>query len=77
MTDNELEEFRYDIAVQIVEDSSKSIQFAWAVDRVLSQISNATQEELVQMAPSEVHKRERVSLKNHLRKKRTKGEGFK
>jgi len=59
MTENELEEFRYDIAHALLSKMSKGSQFQYALDRMLQLISLYDEEELVAIAPSTVVKQKK------------------
>ena len=56
MTDSELEEFRYDVAHALLSKMNKGSQFQYALDKMLELIKDATEDELCEMAPSEVIK---------------------
>ena len=66
MTENELEEFRYDVAHALLKRMSKGTLFQVALDRMLFLISDATEEELSKMVPQLVKKQ----------KKKNKAKGF-
>ena len=66
MTENELEEFRYDVAHALLKRMSKGTLFQVALDRMLFLISDATEQELCDMAPASVTKQ----------KKKNKAKGF-
>ena len=68
MTDSQLEEFRYDVAHYLLSKMSKGSQFQIALDRVLKQIEHCTEEELAEMAPSELPK--------HRKQRDKKAKGF-
>ena len=68
MTDSELEEFRYDVAFALLKGMSKGSQFQYALDKMLELIQNKTEDELCEMAPSEVIK--------HKKPKDKRGKGF-
>ena len=59
MTDSQLEEFRYDVAHALLKQMSKGSQFQYALDRMLYLIKDRTEDELCEMAPSEVIKHKR------------------
>ena len=54
MTDSQLEELRYDVAHALLKQMSKGSQFQYALDKMIELIQHATEEELCEMAPSEV-----------------------
>ncbi len=54
MTDSQLEELRYDVAYALLKQMSKGSQFQYALDKMIELIQHATEEELCEMAPSEV-----------------------
>ena len=54
MTDSQLEELRYDVAYSLLKQMSKGSQFQYALDKMIELIQHATEEELCEMAPSEV-----------------------
>jgi|TARA_B100000902_G_C26497632_1_gene522380 hypothetical protein len=54
MSENELEEFRYDVAHALLSRMSKGSQFQYALDKVVESISDATEQELCEMAPDVV-----------------------
>ena len=56
MTDSQLEEFRYDVAHALLKQMSKGSQYQYALDKMLELIKDATEDELCEMAPSEVVK---------------------
>ena len=60
MTESELEEFRYDVAHALLKQMSKGAQFQFALDRVLQNISDLSEQELREMAPSNVTKKTRA-----------------
>ena len=68
MTDSQLEEFRYDVAHALLKQMSKGSQYQYALDKMLELIQNKTEEELCEMAPSEVIK--------HKKPKNKRGKGF-
>ena len=68
MTDSQLEEFRYDVAYALLKQMSKGSQFQYALDKMIELIQHATEEELCEMAPSEVVK--------HKKSKDKKRKGF-
>ena len=56
MTDSQLEEFRYDVAHALLSRMSKGSQYQYALDKMLELIEDKTEDELCEMAPSEVIK---------------------
>ena len=52
MTDNEREEFVYDIASHVLSNISKAGLMAMAIDRVSDILLRKSDEELLEMAPS-------------------------
>ena len=56
MTDSQLEEFRYDVAHALLKQMSKGSQYQYALDKMLELIQHNTEDELCEMAPSEVIK---------------------
>ena len=56
MTDSQLEEFRYDVAHALLKQMSKGSQYQYALDKMLELIQNKTEDELCDIAPSEVIK---------------------
>ena len=51
MTENELEEFRYDVATEILKDANETLRYHLAHDRVMWLISEKTEQELRDMIP--------------------------
>jgi len=70
VTENELEELRYDVAHYLLSKMSKGSQFQYALDRML-QLCDHYDEEGLKKILSE----SKTDMKNHLKKK-TKGGGF-
>ena len=70
MTENELEELRYDVAHYLLSKMSKGSQFQYALDRMI-QLCDHYDEEGLKKILSE----SKTNMKNHLKKK-TKGGGF-
>jgi len=52
MTDNEREEFAYDLANHFLSNTSKSGIFAMAIDRICDILLKKSDEELIAIAPS-------------------------
>ena len=69
MTENEREEFIYDLAVHHLNKTSKAGIFAHAVDRMCDLLAKNSDEQLISMAPDNLH----VVKK---KKKTKKGKGF-
>ena len=63
MTDSQLEEFRYDVAHALLKNMSKGSQFQYALDKMIELIQYATEDELCEMAPSEVIKHKKPKHK--------------
>ena len=70
MTENELEELRYDVAHYLLSKMSKGSQFQYALDRMLQLCDHYDEEEL-----KKILSESKTDMKNHLKKK-TKGGGF-
>ena len=70
MTDSQLEEFRYDVAHALLKQMSKGSQYQYALDKMLELIKDATEDELCEMAPSEVVKHKKPKDKTK------RGKGF-
>ena len=70
MTDSELEEFRYDVAHALLSKMSKGSQYQYALDKMIELLEDATEDELCEMAPSEVIKHKKP------KDKRKGGKGF-
>ena len=68
MNEKELEEFRYDVAFALLKGMSKGSQFQYALDKMIELLEDATEDELCEMAPSEVIK--------HKKPKDKRGKGF-
>ena len=64
MNKNELEEFRYDVATALLKQMSKGSVWHHAHDRMMQLISNATEQELCDMAPSTVIKQKKPKKKD-------------
>ena len=71
MTDNELEEFRYDIAHALLSKMSKGSQFQYALDRMIQLIALYEYEDLMEIAPAELWAEKKKKPKD--RPKRGKG----
>ena len=71
MNKNELEELRYDVAHYLLSKMSKGSQFQYALDRMI-QLCDQYDEEGLKKILSE----SKTDMKNHLKKKKTKGGGF-
>ena len=59
LSDNELEEFRYDVAHALLSKMSKGTQFQYALDRMLQLMSLYDEEKLCEIAPSTVTKQKK------------------
>ena len=59
MTDNEREEFIFDLANHILSKSTRAGVWAMAVDRVCDVLSSRTDEELFDIAPSNLIKKDK------------------
>ena len=59
MTDNEREEFIFDLANHILSKSTRAGVWAMAVDRVSDLLSTRTDKELFEMAPSNLIKKDK------------------
>ena len=62
MTQDEREEFIFDLAVHKVKKLSQAGVFAMAVDQMCSLLSRETEEHLIEIAPSNLYK---VDKKKH------------
>jgi len=71
MTPNEIEELRYDVARYLLSKMSKGSQFQYALDRMIQLCDNYDEEKL-----KEILSGSKTDMKNHLKKKKTKGGGF-
>ena len=71
MTENELEELRYDAAHYLLSKMSKGSQFQYALDRMI-QLCDHYDEKGLKKILSE----SKTDMKNHLKKKKSKGGGF-
>ncbi len=56
MTDSQLEEFRYDVAHALLKQMSKGSQFQFALDHMLDKLADKSEQQLCEMAPSNVIK---------------------
>ena len=68
MTQDEREEFIFDLAVHRVKQLSQAGVFAMAVDQMCSLLSHETEEQLLKIAPANLYKQDK--------KKHTKAKGF-
>ena len=73
MTDNQREEFVYDIANHYVERTSKAGLTAMAIDRMMDLLLTKSDAELIAMAPPEL---EMVSERKKEKRNREKPAGF-
>ena len=64
MTENELEEFRYDVAHALLSRMSKGSQFQYALDRMIQLMALYSEEELCEAAPPEVFKQKKPKQKD-------------
>ena len=72
MTENELEELWYDVAHYLLSKMSKGSQFQYALDRMLQLCDHYDEEEMKKILAQD----SKTSMKNHLRKKKSRGGGF-
>ena len=68
---NELDELRYDVAHYLLSKMSKGSQFQYALDRMLQLCDHYDEEGL-----KEILSESKTDMKNHLKKKKSRGEGF-
>ena len=68
MTQNEREEFIFDLAVHRVKKLSHAGVFAMAVDQMCSLLANESEERLIEIAPANLYIQDK--------KKHTKAKGF-
>ena len=71
MKKDDLEELRYDVAHYLLSKMSKGSQFQYALDRMLQLCDQYDEKGL-----KEILSESKTDMKNHLRKKKTKGGGF-
>ena len=71
MNEKELEELRYDVAHYLLSKMSKGSQFQYALDRMLQLCDHYDEEGL-----KEILSESKTDMKNHLKKKKSKGKGF-
>ena len=71
MNKNELEELRYDVAHYLLSKMSKGAQFQYALDRMIQLCDHYDEEGL-----KEILSESKPDMKNHLKKKKSKGGGF-
>ncbi len=71
MDKNELEELRYDVAHYLLSKMSKGSQFQYALDRMLQLCDSYDEEGL-----KEILSESKTDMKNHLKKKKSRGGGF-
>ena len=64
MSENELEEFRYDVAHALLSKMSKGTQFQYALDRMLQLMSLYDEEKLCEISPSTVTKQKKPKDKS-------------
>ncbi len=72
MDKKELEELRYDVANYLLSNMSKGAQYQYALDKMLQLCDQYDEEEMKKILANQSKK----SMKNHLRKKKTRGGGF-
>ena len=72
MNKNELEELRYDVAHYLLSKMSKGSQFQYALDRMLQLCDHYDEKQLKEI----LSESSKTNMKNHLRKKKTRGVGF-
>ena len=66
MTQNEREEFIFDIAVHKVKQLSQSGVFAMAVDQMCALLANESEKRLIEIAPANLYKQDK---KKHIKTK--------
>tara|TARA_B100000900_G_C20496622_1_gene681906 strand:+ start:656 stop:871 length:216 start_codon:yes stop_codon:yes gene_type:complete len=71
MGENELEELRYDVAHYLLSKMNKGSQFQYALDRMIQLCDNYSEKEL-----KDILSESKTDMKNHLKKKKTRGGGF-
>jgi len=71
MDKKELEELRYDVAHYLLSRMSKGSQFQYALDRMLQLCDHYDEEGL-----KEILSESKTDMKDHLKKKKSKGVGF-
>ena len=71
MTENELEELRYDVAHYLLSRMSKGSQFQYALDRMIQLCDHYDEAGL-----KEILSESKTDMKVHLKKKKSKGVGF-
>ena len=71
MDKNELDELRYDVAHYLLSKMSKGSQFQYALDRMLQLCDHYDEEGL-----KEILSESKTDMKNHLKKKKSRGGGF-
>ena len=72
MNKKELEELRYDVAHYLLSRMSKGSQFQYALDKMLQLCDHYDEKELKEI----LSESSKTNIKNHLRKKKTRGGGF-
>ncbi len=72
MNKKELEELRYDVAHYLLSRMSKGSQFQYALDKMLQLCDHYDEKELKEI----LSESSKTNMKNHLRKKKTRGGGF-
>ena len=64
MTQNEREEFIFDLAVHKVKQLSQAGVFAMAVDQMCSLLANESEEQLIKTAPANLYKQDKTKHKS-------------
>tara|TARA_Y100000592_G_C5280824_1_gene226179 strand:- start:342 stop:560 length:219 start_codon:yes stop_codon:yes gene_type:complete len=72
MDKNELEELRYDVAHYLLSKMSKGSQFQYALDRMLQLCDHYDEKQLKEI----LSESSKANMKNHLKKKKSRGGGF-
>ena len=72
MNEKELEELRYDVAHYLLSKMNKGSQFQYALDKMLQLCDHYDEKELKEI----LSESSKTNMKNHLRKKKTRGGGF-
>ncbi len=63
MTQNEREEFIFDLAVHRVKQLSQAGIFAMAVDQMCALLANESEEQLIKVAPANLYKQDKKKHK--------------
>ena len=72
MNKKELEELRYDVAHYLLSRMSKGSQFQYALDKMLQLCDHYDEKELKEI----LSESSKTNMKDHLKKKKSKGVGF-